>query len=82
MKVGQLWQDHGFIFTNEIGEPYTQKRIRYFFGQVLKAAGLPEHFSPYSDRHTSATLLMASGINPKTVSDRLGHSDVSITLQT
>ncbi|HEX9002257.1 MAG TPA: tyrosine-type recombinase/integrase [Blastocatellia bacterium] len=34
-----------------------------------------------SARHTSATLLMASGVNPKTVSDRLGHSDVEITLR-
>jgi len=25
---------------------------------------------------------MASGINPKTVADRLGHSDVNVTLQT
>ena len=31
-------------------------------------------------RHTNATWLIAKGVNPKTVSARLGHSDVSITL--
>ncbi len=82
MKAGRSWRDHGFIFTNEIGEPYKQNAIRYYFGQVCVAAGLPEHFTPYSARHTSATLLMASGVNPTTVRDRLGHSNVKVTLQT
>ena len=31
-------------------------------------------------RHTSATLLLANGEHPKVVSERLGHSDVGITL--
>lgn len=33
-------------------------------------------------RHTHATSLMDAGINPKIVKERLGHSNVSITLQT
>ena len=44
---------------------------------ILKAAELPAHFNPYSARHTSATFLMADGINRKPVSERLGHSDVA-----
>jgi len=82
MKAGRVWNDHDFVFADEIGEPYSQSRLRYFFKQILKAAGLPDHFNPYSARHTSATLLMAGGINAKTISERLGHSDVHITLQT
>lgn len=82
MKAGRVWNDHDFIFADEVGEPYSQNRLRYYCKQILKAAGLPEHFNPYSARHTSATLLMASGINAKMVSERLGHSDVNITLQT
>jgi integrase len=82
MKAGRIWKDHGFIFADEVGEPYSQKRLGYQFKQILKASSLPDHFNPYSARHTSATLLMASGVNPKTVSDRLGHSDVHITLKT
>ena len=31
-------------------------------------------------RHTAATLLLGQGIHPKIVSERLGHSRVSITL--
>ena len=33
-------------------------------------------------RHTHATLLLQAGTNPKVVSERLGHSTVSITLDT
>jgi integrase len=82
MRAGKAWNDHGFIFVDEIGKPYAQNRIRYFFKQILKAAGLPGYFNPYSARHTSATFLMAAGINAKTISERLGHSDVRITLAT
>jgi integrase len=36
----------------------------------------------YDLRHTAATLMLASGVNVKVVSDRLGHATVMITLQT
>lgn len=82
MRAGKAWNEHGFIFANEIGEPYSQHKLRYLFKQILQAAGLPDHFNPYSARHTSATMLMGGGVNPKTVSQRLGHSTVKITLDT
>ncbi|HZI91443.1 MAG TPA: tyrosine-type recombinase/integrase, partial [Thermoleophilaceae bacterium] len=33
-------------------------------------------------RHTWATLALAAGVNPKVVSERLGHASVSFTLDT
>ena len=33
-------------------------------------------------RHTHATLALQAGIHPKVVSERLGHSDIAITLNT
>ena len=33
-------------------------------------------------RHTAATLLLQQGVNPKVVQERLGHSDVTLTLNT
>ena len=33
-------------------------------------------------RHTHATLLRQAGVNPKVVSERLGHSSVAFTLDT
>ena len=33
-------------------------------------------------RHTAATLMLQQGINPKVVQERLGHADISLTLNT
>jgi integrase len=33
-------------------------------------------------RHTAATLMLQQGIHPKVVQERLGHSDISMTLNT
>lgn len=33
-------------------------------------------------RHTHATLLLAQGVDIKTISERLGHSNISITMNT
>jgi integrase len=39
-------------------------------------------FSLYALRHTAATALMAAGVNPKIVAERLGHSGIAMTLRT
>jgi integrase len=47
----------------------------------LKRAKLPDvHL--YDLRHTMATALFMAGVNPKIVSERLGHSSVTLTLDT
>ena len=33
-------------------------------------------------RHTAATLLLAQGVDPRTIMDTLGHSQISLTLNT
>jgi integrase len=47
---------------------------------ILKQLGLPLRFRWYDCRHTCATLLLATGENPKVVSERLGHTKVAFTL--
>ncbi len=52
-----------------------------FKAGLLRKAGLPE--CRFHDlRHTSATLLLAEGVHPKVVQERLGHSQISVTLDT
>ena len=45
------------------------------------AAGIPQH-TFHELRHTHATLLLAEGVHPKVVAERLGHSKTAITLET
>ena len=51
------------------------------FKRYLVEAGLSRETRFHDLRHTAATLLLASGVNVKVVSEMLGHSSVSITLQ-
>lgn len=80
LRAGKLWTDHGFIFANTIGEPYSQWMLSGECKKILKAAGLPASFSPYSTRHTMASNLLSAGVNPKAVQTRLGHKRISTTL--
>ena len=51
------------------------------FKESLRKAGIPD-MRFYDLRHTAATLMLKEGINPKIVQERLGHSDISMTLET
>jgi integrase len=82
MKIGRAWPDHGFIFADEAGEPMTVGATRYLFRHLLRMAGLPAEIRLYDVRHSTATHLIASGYNAKVVSERLGHSNIAITLET
>jgi len=49
------------------------------FRKVRKASGVT--LTPYTMRHTMATLLLQAGVSLKVVSERLGHEDVATTLR-
>ena len=50
------------------------------FGRIVKWAGV-RHVALHGLRHTHITKLLADGVNAKVVSERAGHSNVTITLQ-
>jgi integrase len=81
-RVGSLWLENGLIFASEVGEPlerhYTTK---HRFKPLLKRARLPE-IRFHDLRHTCATLLLSKNVNPKIVSEMLGHATIAITLDT
>jgi integrase len=82
LAAGAAWQDHGFIFAGEAGQPLFLRNVtRRHFDKILTAAELPP-MRLYDLRHTSATLLLAAGEHPKVVSERLGHSSITLTLDT
>ena len=69
-----------WVFTDINGEPLEKDRfVRGVFHPLLKEAGI-DRIRFHDLRHTSATLALASGINVKIVSERLGHSSSKMTL--
>ena len=67
------------MFPTDVGTPTLIGNLA--FKNILSAAGLPE-IRRYDLRHTIATLLLSKGINPKVVSERLGHASITLTLDT
>jgi integrase len=69
------------VFTNEIGKPIHPDRVTKLFGRLAQEAGLPR-IRLHDLRHGWATLAFQAGEHPKAVSEQLGHSTVSLTLDT
>lgn len=71
--------DKNFVFTNQRGEwVHIHNFIRYFKRFIADHKLKP--ITPHGLRHTHASLLFSAGVEPKNISDRLGHSTVQITL--
>lgn len=69
------------LFTTIDNDPIQLSHPRLWMHRICKRCGLPK-LSPHALRHTYATMLISEGIDFKTVSDLLGHSTVSMTLDT
>jgi len=69
----------GYVFTQANGKPVDPDAITKDFADVIKTAGLP-HLTVHGLRHAHATMLLESGINPKVVSERLGHATIATTM--
>lgn len=67
------------MFASPLGMPIDPSHLRRAWARIVKNAGLP-YLKFHDCRHVSATLALQAGINPKVVSERLGHSSVSLTL--
>ena len=80
--LAEGWAGSQWVFVNTQGTPLRKTNfLRYVWNPLRKAAGIPS-VRFHDLRHTQATLLLSLGVNPKVVSERLGHKNVSITLNT
>lgn len=61
--------------------PINPTNLRQNMTAICKRAGVPE-LTPHGMRHTSATLMLASGAHVKAVQARLGHADSALTMRT
>ncbi|MHB8312429.1 MAG: tyrosine-type recombinase/integrase [Candidatus Dormibacteria bacterium] len=81
LQAADTWEDHDLMFTTATGRPVDAHDVRPTFYHLLAATGLPR-VRFHDLRHSAATLLLGEGIHPKIVSEMLGHSTVTITLDT
>ena len=79
--LGKLPADSDLVFCHLDGKPLDPGVVSHTFAKVLKKARLP-HIRFHDLRHTHATLLLKAGVHSKIVSERLGHANIGITLDT
>ena len=81
LKSGPVWQDTGYVFTQPDGGAIDADRISRKFAHFVRDAGLP-HLTFHGLRHAHATSALYAGVHPKVLSERLGHSNIAITMDT
>ena len=79
LSHGELWSNTGYVFTQMDGSPTDPDRVSKEFPKLVRVHGLP-HLTFHGLRHAHATLALSAGVNPKIVSERLGHSSIAVTM--
>lgn len=69
-----------YLFRQPSGDPMVPSSFTFRFKKILRENGLPENLNVHSLRHTNASLLIAQGVDVRTVAGLLGHAQPSTTL--
>ena len=76
---GELWYDSNRLFVQADGKPMHPSTISKWFVKFIGQIGLPV-INFHGLRHTNATLLIAQNIDVSVVAARLGHAQITTTL--
>lgn len=79
LKLANKYQNSNLVFCNKYGNYLTSVTSNVKFKEILKNMNIQDRCF-HDLRHTYATRLFELGENPKTVSELLGHSNVSTTI--
>lgn len=76
---GKLWTNSDRLFVQADGKPMHPSSISKWFVKYVSTIGLPV-INFHGLRHTNASLLVAQNVDIAVVSARLGHAQISTTL--
>ncbi len=79
LLLGPAYQDHDLVFPRPDGRPWEPDSFTSTFASSVRRVDM-RGVNFHSLRHSHATILLGQGVNPKIVSERLGHAKVSTTL--
>lgn len=79
--LGRTLEQADLVFTRLDGGLLLPNTVSHVWEKLVRKAGVP-HVRLHDLRHTHASLMLKQGVHPKIVSERLGHSSVTITLDT
>ena len=79
LLLGKAYQKNNLVFCKADGTKIDPREFTKHFQRLLEEAELPR-VRLHDLRHTHASLLLARGVHPKVVQERLGHSSITMTL--
>jgi integrase len=79
LVMGADWPNTDIVFTWQDGRSLYPQGVTKWFRAIAAEVNLPQ-IGVHGLRHTAATWMISSGVSPKLVAERLGHSNVSTTL--
>ncbi len=74
LAAGELWQDHGLVFTGSTGKPLDDASVRRSFRALCEKAGIGGSWSPRELGHTFVSLMSESGIAAEEIARLAGDS--------
>jgi integrase len=80
-NLGRQLTDADLVFCNMDGTPIRPNTVTRVWSTLIAKSGLPI-IRLHDLRHTHASLMLKQGVHPKIVQERLGHSSISMTLDT
>lgn len=83
IRAADLWDEPipGLVFTTALGAPRNGTSLTHTFHRLLEVEEIPQR-TFHTLRHTAATLMLGAGVDLKTVSTVLGHSQIGLTADT
>ncbi len=81
LALGAGYADEDLVVCTATGGPIHPKTFSTAFDQRVRSSNLTK-IRLHDLRHTHATLALELGVHPRVVQERLGHSQVSVTLDT
>ncbi|MHB1594789.1 MAG: site-specific integrase [Streptosporangiaceae bacterium] len=78
-RAGEVWEDHGLVFTTSIGTMLDQHNIRREFRRITAAAGLGTGWVPRELRHTFVSIMSESGVPVEEIARLAGHDRTTTT---
>jgi integrase len=70
------------LITNRLGRPVQRNSFGFCWREAVEAAGLPVGTRFHDLRHFYASSLIAAGLHPKVIQERLGHATMAETMDT
>ena len=79
-EARQLWRETGYVFVTDVKQPCDPRNALRALKSAAADAGLPGAVGIHTLRHSAASLMLSNGVPITVVSQILGHSGISVTV--